>query len=182
MTGRFDALSKALLSLSLLGIFAAVAGGRAYGKEKLPPVGPDDSTLRLFQLLDTSYAGKLDDFCLIGDVFKDPKDPGAERQEILKAEYDKTRIFGKLRIYVRIVDKLTPAQLKTYTPKQIYDYGEVDSQKFTKTDPGSFGRTGDIFFRAENGGPLASAPVTEDVQKTYDRLVTQYLLPALQKK
>jgi hypothetical protein len=86
-------------------------------KEKTPTVSPDDLTLRLFQLLDTSYGGKLSEFYLIGDVYKDPKIPDKELQHILKAEYDKDRVFGRFRLYVRSVDKLTPGQLKDYTPQ-----------------------------------------------------------------
>lgn len=166
--------------LSLLMLRSLAVGFPA--KEKVQPVSPNDPTLKLFQLLDTSYEGKLDELCIIGDVFKDPKDPTVDHQEILRVEYDKNRGFGKLQICVRVVDKLTADQLKTYTPKQIYDFGQVDAEKFTKTDPGTFGKPGDIYFRSQDGGPLASAPVSEDIQKAYDRLVTQNIIPALTKK
>jgi hypothetical protein len=177
---RFERIPiLALVTLSLCGL----GRGGAAAKEKVPPVSPDDPTLRLYQLLDTQYGGKLDDFCIIADVFKDPQKPEHEEQHVLKLDYEKDRAFGKLRIYVRTVDKLAPDQLKTYTPKQIYDYAEVDSEKFTKTDPGSFGRTGDVYFRpVSEGGPLASTPVTDEARSAYERYLTGFVLPALQKK
>jgi hypothetical protein len=151
-------------------------------KEKTPAVSPDDLTLRLFQLLDTSYGGKLSEFYLVGDVYKDPKIPDKELQHVFKAEYEKERAFGRFRLYVRSVDKLTPGQLKDYTPKQIYEFGELDVEKFTKTDPGPFGRTGDVYFRARPDGPLAAAPITDEVRKEYEACITQWLFPALEKK
>lgn len=151
-------------------------------KEKTPPVSPDDPTLKLYQLLDTSYGGKLADFIVIGDVFKDPKNPDKELQHIFKAEYDKTKGYGKFRLYVRSVDKLTPGQLKDYTPQQIYDFGNEDVEKFGKTDPGPFGRAGDLFFQATAEGTLATAPITDEVRKEYETYITQWLMPALEKK
>jgi len=171
-----------ILALSILSL-SGLWMGSTLAKEKVPPVSPDDPTLRLYQFLDSQYGGKLEDFCLTADVFKDPKNPDHEEQHILKVEYDKNRGFGKLRIYVRTVDKLTPEQLKTYTPKQMFDYAEVDSEKFTKTDPGSFGRTGDVYFRpVSEGGPLATAPVTDETRSAYERYLTSFITPALQKK
>jgi hypothetical protein len=169
----------ALITLSLSGAWT----GGAAAKEKVPAVSPDDPTLRLYQLLDGQYGGKLDGFCIIGDVFNDPKKPDHPEQHIFRVEYEKSRAFGRLRIYVRTVDKLTADQLKTYTPKQIYDYAETDSEKFTKTDPGYFGKTGDIYsLPVSEGGPLATAPITDEVRSAYERYVTNFLLPALQKK
>jgi len=139
-------------------------------------------TLRLYQLLDTSYGGKLVEFYLIGDVYKDPKIPDKELQHVFRAEYDKSRGFGKLRLYVRSVDKLTEGQLKDYTPKQVYEFGELDVAKFTKTDPGPFGRTGDVYLVATADGPLAGAPITDEVRKEYETYIKEWLLPALQKK
>jgi len=182
MKRRLRAQLIPILALVALSLFGLRTGG-AIAKEKVAPVSPDDPTLRLYQLLDSQYDGKLDEFCIIADVFKDPKKPDHEEQHILKVEYDKNRAFGKLRIYVRTVDKLTPDQLKTYTPKQIYDFAEIDSEKFTKTDPGSFGRTADVYFRpASEGGPLATAPVTDETRSDYEHFVNGFLLPALQKK
>jgi hypothetical protein len=139
-------------------------------------------TLRLFQLLDTSYGGNLAEFYFIGDIYKDPKIPDKELQHVFKAEYEKARAFGKFRLYVRSLDKLTPGQLKDYTPKQIYEFGEQDVEKFSKTDPGPFGRTGDVYFRALPEGPLASAPITDEARKEYETYIAQWLIPALEKK
>jgi len=151
-------------------------------KEKPPVVSPDDVTLRLFQLLDSSYSGKLADFYVIGDVYKDPKVPDKELQHVFKVEYEKDRAFGRLRIYVRSVDKLTPGQLKDYTPARVYEFAELDVEKFTKTDPGPFGRTGDLYFQASENGPLATVPITDEARKEYEAYITQWIFPALQKK
>jgi hypothetical protein len=156
--------------------------GLHFAKEKIPTISPDDLTLRLFQLLDGSYGGKLSEFYFVGDIYKDPKIPDKELQHVFKAEYDKDRAFGRFRLYVRSVDKLTAGQLKEYTPKQIYEFGEVDVEKFTKTDPGPFGKTGDLYFQAVADGPLATAPITDEVRKEYETCVAQWLLPALEKK
>ena len=151
-------------------------------KEKTPTVSPDDVTLRLFQLLDSSYGGKLSELYIIGDIYNDPKIPGKELQHVFKPEYDKSRAFGRFRLNVRSMDKLTPGQLRDYTPKEIYEFGEQDVEKFTKTDPGPFGRPGDVYFLATTDGPLATAPITDEVRKKYEGYITQWLLPALQKK
>jgi hypothetical protein len=151
-------------------------------KEKAPAISPDDLTLRLYQLLDSSYGGKLSEYYLIGDVYKDTKTPDKELQHIFKVEYEKERAFGKLRLYVRCIDKLTPGQFKDYTPKQIYEFGDADSEKFSKTDPGPFGKPGDLYLQATPEGPLASAPITDQVRKAYETYVSQWLMPALEKK
>jgi len=175
------------LTFLLLAAFCAflMTGGLpAFGiaKEKPVVVSPDDATLRLFQLLDNSYAGKLSDFYLLGDVYKDPKNPDKELQHVFKVEYDKARAFGRLRLYVRSVDKLTPGQLKDYTPKQVYDFADADVEKFTKTDPGPLGRTGDLYLQATENGPLATAPITDEARKEYETYIAQWLMPALEKK
>jgi hypothetical protein len=174
-------------SFSLLAAFCALLWTAGLplihlAKEKAPAVSPDDLTLRLFQLLDTSYGGKLSEFYLVGDIYTDPKIPDKELQHIFKAEYEKDRAFGRFRLYVRSVDKLTPGQLKDYTPKQIYEFGELDVEKFTKTDPGPFGKTGDVYFRVIPNGALAAAPITDEVRKEYETYITQWLFPALEKK
>jgi hypothetical protein len=168
--------------LVLATVFCGGLATRLAAKEKVVPISPDDPTYRLFQLLDNAYGGKLEGFCVIANLFKDPENPDHEEQYILKVEYDKNRAFGKLRIYARTVDKLTPDQLKTYTPKDIFSFAEADSLKFTKTDPGALGKVGDVYFRAQGGGPLAAAPVSEEARKQYDFFVTQYIIPALEKK
>ena len=161
-------------------------GGNAGGlgaKEKASQISPDDPTVRLYNLLDTKFSGKLEDFVLLADVVNDPKNPGQPQQHVLLVDYNKGRAFGKLNIHVRTVAQLTPEQLKTYTPKQIYDFGESDTAKFTKTDPGPFGRPGDVYFAsAADGGAMGTAPTTPEVQAQYEQFVTQYLLPALEKK
>ena len=143
----------------------------------------DDPTLRLFDLLNSKFNGKLDDFYLIADTFTDPAKPGQSEEHILRVEYDKARAFGKFKFYVRKVDQLTPAQLKTYSPKDIFGFAESDSEKFTKSEPGSFGRPGDVFFQPTSpGGPLGTSPITDEVQAKYTRYVTEYIIPALEKK
>jgi hypothetical protein len=174
-------------SFSLIAVFCALlstAGLPALhlAKEKNPAVSPDDLTLRLFQLLDASYGGKLSDFYVIGDIYKDPKIPDKELQHVFKAEYEKGKTFGKFRLYVRSLDKLTAGQLKDYTPSQIYEFGELDVEKFTVTDPGPFGKPGDVYTRATADGPLAAAPITDEVRKEYETYIKQWLLPALEKK
>jgi hypothetical protein len=156
--------------------------GLHLAKEKTPPVRPDDLTLRLYQLLDSSYGGKLSELYLIGDVYNDPKIPDKDLQHVFKAEYNKDSIFGKFRLYVRSLDKLTAGQLKDYTPKQIYEFGEQDVEKFSKTDPGPFGKAGDLYFHASEDGPLATVPITDEARKEYETYLTQWLLPALEKK
>ena len=174
-------------SFSLIAAFCALLStvglpGLHLAKEKIPAVSPDDLTLRLFQLLDGSYGGKLSEFYLMGDIYKDPKIPDKELQHVFKAEYEKGRAFGRFRLYVRSLDELTAGQLKDYTPKQIYEFGEQDVEKFTKTEPGPFGKTGDLYFRATPDGPLATAPITDEARKEYETYVAQWLLPALEKK
>jgi hypothetical protein len=151
-------------------------------KEKVAPVDANDSTYRLFQLLDTAHGGKLTDFYLIADVYKNPNKPSEELQHILRTEYDKDRGFARLNLYVRSVGKIGPEQMKTYTSKDFYEFGLVDQEKFMKTDPGPFGRLGDTYLRSDGDRPLATAPVTDEVRKAYEFYLTQYLLPSLQKK
>ena len=174
----------AVVLLAALCAFLMTAGLPSFcaAKEKPAAVSPDDVTLRLFQLLDSSYAGKLAEFYVVGDVYKDPKNADKELQHVFKMEYDKTRAFGRLRIYVRIVDKLSPGQLQGYTPKQVYEFADADMEKFTKTDPGPLGRPGDLYFQATENSPLATAPISEDARKEYEACVSQWLMPALEKK
>ena len=168
----------ALLGAALFG--ASVGVARA--KEKAAVIDANDSTYRLFQLLDSSRAGKLTGFYLIADVYKDPKDPNEELQHILRAEYDKDRGYARLSLYVRSVGKIAPEQMRTYTAKDFYEFGLADQEKYMKTEPGALGRPGDIYLRAEGDRPLASAPITDEVRKAYESYLTQHLLPALQKK
>ena len=157
--------------------------GRLGAKEKAQQIGPNDPTFRLYNVLDSKYNGKLDDIFLLSDLANDPKNPGQSQQHVLRLDYNKDRAFGKLNMHVRTVSQLTPEQLKAYSPKQIYDFAESDSAKFTKTDPGPFGRPGDVYFEPPaDGGAMGTVPVTPEVQAQYERFVTQYLLPALEKK
>lgn len=173
-------------SAELVVFFLAVAGLRALAsaKDKTPPVDPNDVTVRLFQLLDSTRDGKLSAFYILADVFKDKNssNPGQELQHVLLVEYDKNRSFGKLNIHVRSLDKLAPDQLATYTPKQIYDFGNDDSEKFVKTDPGPLGRPGDMYLHDSGDRPLADTPITDEARKEYEFYITQYIIPALQKK
>jgi hypothetical protein len=150
-------------------------------KQKSDPVDPNDPTIRLFQLLDGSYGGKLD-FYTLADVYPDPKNSGQESQRIVRLEYDKNRSFGRLKVSVRNVAKLQPEQMKTYSPKMIYEFGVEDTERFVKTEPGPLGRTGDLYLRSNEDRPVATTPITDDARKSYQRLVVDYLLPALQKK
>jgi hypothetical protein len=170
---------------TMLCVWLALVGGLAgplLAKDKTPPVDSNDPTFRLFQALDNNRGGKLTDFYLIADVYKDPAGGSEEFQHILKADYDKNRAFGKLQIYVRSVGKILPDQLKTYTVKELYDFGLMDQAKYMKSEPGEFGRSGDIYLRAVEDRPLATTPVTDEVRKSYELFVTQHLLPAIEKK
>jgi hypothetical protein len=182
---RFYTRALAILSGALLMLLIFWGGNtlRLSAKDKTPPVSSDDPTLRLFDLLDSKFGGKLDNYYLLADTFADPKNPEQADQHVMRIEYNKENAFGKFRIYMRSVDKLTPAQLKTYSPKDIYTFAETDSEKFTKTSPGSFGRPGDVYFLPTSpGGPLGSSSITDKVQALYNHYVTQYILPALEKK
>ena len=164
-------------------LWGSGSAGRLGAKDKPPQIDANDPTVRLFALLDSKYNGKLDDYCLLADAFSDPKNPEQQQQHVLRVEYNKDHSFGKLRIYVRIVGQVTPAQLKAYTVKQIYDFGETDVAKFTKTDVGPYGKPGDVYFETgADGSAEGTRPITPELQAQYERYVTQYLMPALEKK
>jgi hypothetical protein len=171
----FSAFFLAAVSLAL------IAPPSVSARRDNPTVSPDDPTYQLYQLLDNSHGGKLKDFYLLADIYNDPQNPDRQLQHVLRVVYDKSRFFGRFQILVRSVSKLTPEQLKTYSPKQIYDFGEQDEQEFEKIDPGPFGRKGDLFLQAKSSGPLAPASTTDEVIKQYDSFLTQYILPALKK-
>jgi hypothetical protein len=145
-------------------------------------VNPNDPTARLFQILDNAYGGKLNNLYVLADVYSDPATPDKQFQRVLRVNYDKNRFFGKFRIYVRSVAKLTPTQLQAYTPQQVYDFGETDMAKFEKINPGPFGGNGDLYLQSNGNGPLRTAPITDDVRQQYNFLLTKYILPAVQKK
>lgn len=153
--------------------------GNLFAKRTPPLIDPNNPTQRLFEFLDNSKAGKLADFYVIADTYADPSHPGQQLQRVLKVDYDKARFFGKFRIYVAAVAVLTPDQVKTYTPEQIFNFGTV-VEKFEKINPGPLGEEGDMYLRAQGNLPPAAAPITDDVRKEYDTLVTEYILPALQ--
>jgi hypothetical protein len=159
--------------------FSTAPGGLLFARKKNTSVPANDPTAKLFKLLDTSYDGKLSDFYVLADVYQDPARPG-EWQHILRVDYDKSLYFGKLKIVVRSISKPTEAQLKTYTVKQMYDFGS-DSEEFEKIAAGPLGQTGDLYLRAEGNMPLASAPITADAKAAYEKYLTQYLIPALEK-
>lgn len=175
-----------LLITGLALFLAAIFGPERLiqAREKNSPVDPNDVTSRLFQLLDDSHDGRLTDFYVLADLYKDKNSskPDEELQHVLLVDYDKDRNFGKLNLHVRTLNKLDPDQLKTYTPKQIYDFGDDDTEKFVKSDPGPLGRTGDMYLRATANHPLRDTPITDEARKAYDFYLTQYVIPALQKK
>lgn len=173
---RFPFQAMATLMVALVAGQPARIGAR----EREQPTSADDPTSKLFTLLDSSFAGKLKDFYLLADVYKDGDHEGEELQHVLRVEYDKNLFFGKFKIYVRSISKPTDEQLKAYTTKQLYDFGS-DSEKFEKIGPGSFGQKGDLYLRATNDMPLASAPITPEVQATYQKFLTEYLIPAVEK-
>lgn len=154
----------------------------AWAKRKKESVSPDDPTYMLYQLLDNSFGGKLTDFYLLANIHADPQNPKIQLQRVLRVDYDKNRYFGRFRVYVRSVSKLTPAQLKTYNPKQIFQFAESDDAEFEKIDPGPLGETGDLYLKATGNGPLAPATITDAVRQEYELLITKYILPALKKK
>lgn len=160
----------------LLGIVLTAPGQLFASHNK---VDENDVTARLFQLLDNAHNGKLDDIYVLADVYTDAS--GDQYRHVLRVDYDKNRAFGRLAIYVRSVGKMTPEQLSTYTPEQIFNFGEIDLEKLVKTDPGPFGQRGDLFLTADGDGPLHTSAVTDEARKSYDTFVTQYVIPALQK-
>ena len=144
-------------------------------------VDSSDSTLRLFKKLDSTKGGKLKDFYLVADVYKDPANPEMDAQHILKVDYDKALAFGKFQIVVRSVGKIHADQMKAYTPKEFFEFGLADQEKYMRSNPGPLGKPGDMYLKATADRPLASEPITDEVRKNYERLVGQYLLPALEK-
>jgi hypothetical protein len=154
----------------------------AKDKEKVAPIDPNDPTFRLFQKADESFGGKITELYVIADVYRDPANASEESQRILRVDYDKTKVFGKLQIVVRSVGRILPDQMKAYTPKDFFGFGLTDQAKFIKSEAGPFGKPGDIYLQAQPERPLSSVPVTDEVRKTYALLVTEYILPALEKK
>lgn len=169
-----------LLGTCLVGISAS--GAMCKDKDKAPPLDPNDPTLRFFQTADDSRGGKLSEFYVVADVYRDPALPNEDSQHILKVDYDKAKLFGKLQIVVRSVGKIHPDQMKAYTAKELFEFGLADQAKFMKSEPGPFGRPGDIYLVAPNDRPLSSEPITEPVRQRYATFVSEFLLPAMAKK
>jgi hypothetical protein len=152
-------------------------------KEKSGSVSPNDPTARLFEFLNNSDGGKLNDFCVLADVYSDPSDPSQQYQRVLKVDYNKNLYFGRFVIHARSVSKLTQQQLVIYTPKQVYDFGGRDGQVFDKISAGPFGsETGDLYLTPAPNGPLRSSDIDDSVTQEYKMLVGQYILPAVQKQ
>jgi hypothetical protein len=166
-----------LSAVLCLGLGIMVGPGRGLGSSHKA----DDNglTSRLYQLLDKLPNSKLDDLYILADTYTDPS--GDQDRHVLRVDYDKSRAFGRLAIYVRSVGKMTPEQLATYTPQQIYDFGESDLMKFVKTDPGPFGERGDMYLESSESEPLHTTNITEAARKSYEFFVSQYIIPALEK-
>lgn len=162
---------------------ALQARPRKRKKEKNSTVSANDPTAKLFQVLNDSYSGKVSDLYILADVYSDASDPSQQYQRVLKVDYNKDAYFGRLAIHVRSVGKMTAEQLAIYTPQQIYKFGGSDGEVFDKTNPGPFGaETGDVFLSAADNGPLRTSEITDAVTAEYNNLVTQYILPAVQKQ
>ena len=155
--------------------------GYVYARHK-EEAGQNGPTTHLFEFLDSTHSGKLEGFYLLADFYKDPSKPDEELRHVLKVDYDKSRGFGKLNLCVRSVGQMTKEQLSTYSPKQIYDFGEVDVEKFVKTSLGRFGSPGDVYLRSGADTPLVTAQVTDEARKEYETFIMDHILPALQKK
>ena len=170
------------MKLSAIGLLAACSASvaLAHAKQKENFAGSNDPTVRLFQVLDDSYGGKLTDFCVIADTYANPAQSGQALQHVLEVNYDKSRFYGRLTISVRGVSRLTPGQLREYTPEQIYGFGS-DVAQFEKIRSGPFGETGDLYFQPIAQGALTPAAVTGAARQQYDRFLAQYILPALEK-
>lgn len=170
-----------LLLLVLGAVIGAAAGVRQMpAKEKTPAVNPNDPTYKLYALLDSNRNGKLEEFYFLADEYKSSEHPDETWQHVIVADYNKSLFFGKFKMTVRAISKPTPDQLKAYTVKALYDFGS-DSAKFAKINPGLFGQDGDLYMIATEDRPLKSAPITPDVQSAYEKYVSQYLIPALEK-
>ena len=168
--------------LVLAGCLAGTFQPALSAKDKPAYVDPNDPTLRFFQVADSSKGGKVTELYVVAGVYRDPAAPNQEDQQILKVDYDKTKMFGKLQIVVRSVGKIDPEQMKAYSAKDFFGFGLSDQIKFIKTEAGPFGKPGDMYLQSMPDRPLSSSPITDDVRKNYETLVTVHLLPALEKK
>ncbi|HLI30923.1 MAG TPA: hypothetical protein VKV79_07495 [Terriglobia bacterium] len=178
-------LSLPFFSLVICGAFAIALWGasaaQAMPLRKKRKISSNNPTTQLFNILNNSFGGKLDLYLLAG-VYSDPSQPTVQYQRVLHVTYDKSLYFGRFMIHVRSVGKLNSQQLIIYTPKQVFDFGNRDSEEFEKINPGRFGATGDLYLAASGDNPLAAVPVTEEVRQQYDSLLTKYVLPAVEKE
>jgi hypothetical protein len=179
---RFMAVFMVATLFSTLSAAGMAGKEKGPGKDKTLAVTENDPTYRLFQLLDTTRGGKLADFYVIAGLYKNPQNPQEEFQWVVRVVYGKDLAFGRLTLHLRSVAKMSPAQMSTYSPKEIYEFAESDVEKYAKTDPGPFGGKGDLYFHTTDSGPLRTVPITGEVQQTYEMLLTQYILPALGRK
>ena len=150
-------------------------------KRKSEKFSSNDATGRLFNILNSSFGGKLEIY-LLADIYADPAHPSVQYQRVLDVTYDESLYFGRFTIHVRSVGKMNPQQLIVYTPKQIFDFGNRDTQEFEKINPGPFGATGDLYLRATDDNPPSSAQITDEVRQQYETILNQYIMPAVQKE
>jgi hypothetical protein len=183
---RVGVLALVTLAAILLGCVTSsvYAVPRKKKKEKNGSVSPNDPTARLFDILNTSSGGKLNDLYLLADVYSDQSNPSQQYQRVLKIDYDKSLYFGRFVIHARSVSKMNGQQLAIYNSQQIYNFGGRDGQVFDKINPGPFGsETGDLYLAPPpGGGPLRTVPIDDSVTQEYEMLVSQYILPAVQKQ
>lgn len=173
-------LILAALVIAIISALPLSARPRKHKDKDKGEAAANDVTSRLYQIADQSLEGKFS-FYLLAGVYTDPAKPGVQYQRVLRVVYDKDLYFGRFAIHVRSVSKLTPDQLAAYTPEDIFNYGNADTAEFEKISPGRFGRTGDLYLASSNGGPLAAASITPEVQSEYEKLVTDYILPEVEK-
>lgn len=184
MTRLWRAPRALLIAATVVACFAATAVPYAHAsprRHKREAASANGPTARLYQILDQSMGGKLDIY-LLANIYTDPSKPGQEFQRVLHVLYNKDLYFGRFVIHSRSVSKLTQEQLTIYTPQQIFNFAERDSAKFEKINAGPFGQTGDLYLLATDDHPPSSAPITSDVQQEYDTLLSDYILPAVQKQ
>jgi hypothetical protein len=170
-----------VVKLSVIGLLAlwGASGTPAYARHKENLANPDDPTVRLFQLLDDSYGGKLTDFRVIADAYANPTQLGQMFQHVLQVNYDKGRFYGRLTISVRGVSQLTPEQLKQYTAQEIYGFGS-EVAKFEKINSGPSAKRRPLFPANRPRHPRAG-PRYRYCQTSVRSVPTQYIPPALEK-
>ncbi|MDE3179039.1 MAG: hypothetical protein KGM47_05195 [Acidobacteriota bacterium] len=169
-------LVVACIAVSLTPVTTARAFPRKHKKASSEATGP---TARLYSILDQSMGGRLDLY-MLADIYTDSS--GQQYQRVLHVVYNKDLYFGRFTIHVRSVSKLTPGQLSTYTPEQIFNYANQDSAEFEKINGGPFGQKGDLYLFASGDHPPASSPITDDVREEYRTLLNTYIFPAVEKE